>query len=411
MLSREQDPSPILIRGARQLITLRGPRGPRRGPEMSQLGIIPDGAILIRGGLILEVGPTRRVENLAIARRAQEIEAAGKVVMPGFVDSHTHLLNGAWREGDATRSVRTSTAHRLEHRAQAHVQTMSRHGATTIEVKTGSGSDPRAEIKLLRVLAALNGHSMNIVPTFFLKLTRDGQNAASQVALSDAMEQLLSSIRRRRLARFADVEWDAELGDFYEHHLLMARHYGLGLKVHAGPGRTEGAIAAAIRALAVSVDHLEHATPEDAAMLAGSPTMAVLAPASMLRGGQPAPARALIDAGVPVALASNFDPHSTPILSMQTVVALACLYLGMTPAEAIMACTFNGAHALGCADTAGSIEPGKPADIVFLKTGDCRDLAGHVGENLVLMTMKAGKVIYQEGEVAPRELPDRPAWL
>src|SRR5207302_10614636 len=123
---------------------------------------------------------------------------------------------------------------------------------------------------------------------------------------------LLSSIRRRRLARFADVEWDAELGDFYEHHLLMARHYGLGLKVHAGPGRTEGAIAAAIRALAVSVDHLEHGTPEDAAMLAGSPTMAVLAPASMLRGGQPAPAPSLIDAGVPGALGSHVHPDSTP---------------------------------------------------------------------------------------------------
>jgi imidazolonepropionase len=170
------------------------------------------------------------------------------------------------------------------------------------------------------------------------------------------------------------------------------------------------AIAAAIRALAVTVDHIEQATVEEAAILAGSPTMGVLTPASMLGGGQPAPARALIDAGVPIALASNFDPHTTPILSMQTVVALACLYLGLTPAEAITACTINGAHALGCAHAVGSIEPGKSADLVFLKTGDCRDLAGHVGENLVLMTMKAGKVIYQEGEVAPRELPDRPAW-
>src|SRR2546423_12360893 len=149
MLSREQDPSSILIRGARQLITLRGPRGPRRGPEMSQLGIIPDGAILIRDGLILEVGPTRRVENLALARNAQEIEAAGKVVMPGFVDSHTHLLNAAWRVGDATRSVRTSTAHRLEHRGQAPLATMLRHGATPLWVKTGRGGDPRASLQLL----------------------------------------------------------------------------------------------------------------------------------------------------------------------------------------------------------------------------------------------------------------------
>jgi imidazolonepropionase len=377
---------------------------------MSQLGIVSDGAILIRGGLILEVGPTRRVENLAIARRAQEIEAAGKVVMPGFVDCHTHLLNGSWRPGDPTRTVRTSTAQRLQHRAQAHVQTMSRHGATTVEVKTGSGIDSRAEIKLLRVLGALNGHSMNIVPTFFLNPASEFRDREDHTALPGIMEQLLSNIRRRRLARFADVEWNSGMGEFYERHLAMARRYGLALKVHAGPGRTREAIAAAIRTLAVSVDHLEQATAEEAAVLAGSPTMAVLTPASMLGGGQPAPARTLIDAGVPMALASNFDPHTTPILSMQTVVALACLYLGLTYAEAISASTINGAHALGCAQTVGSIEPGKSADIVFLKTGDCRDLAGHVGENLVLMTMKAGKVIYQEGEVAPRELPDRPAW-
>ena len=376
---------------------------------MSQLGIISDGAILIRGGLILEVGPTRRVENLAIARRAQEIEAAGKVVMPGFVDSHTHLLNGSWRPGDATRSVRTSTAQRLQHKAQAYVQTMSRHGATTVEVKTGSGIDPRAEIKLLRVMSALNGPSMKIVPTFYLNL-RQHTDGLDQGALANVLEQMLGNIRRRSLARFADVEWGSGDNDFFERHLAMARRYGLALKVHAGPWRPNEAIAAAIRSLAVSVDHMEHATAEEAAMLAGSPTMGVLTPASMLGGSQPAPARALIDAGVPIALASNFDPHSTRILSMQTIVALACLYLGLTHAEAIAACTINGAHALGCGQTAGSIEPGKSADIVFLKTGDCRDLAGHVGENLVLMTMKAGKVIYQEGEVAPRELPDRPAW-
>src|SRR5207245_7014129 len=111
----------------------------------------------------------------------------------GFVDSHTHLLNGSWREGDAARVVRTSTAQRLQHRAQAHVQTMSRHGATTIEVKTGSGTDARAEIKLLRVLAALNGHSMNIVPTFLLSILRDEQEASGELG----MEHLLANIRRR----------------------------------------------------------------------------------------------------------------------------------------------------------------------------------------------------------------------
>jgi imidazolonepropionase len=152
-----------------------------------------------------------------------------------------------------------------------------------------------------------------------------------------------------------------------------------------------------------SIDHLENATADDAAMLAGVSTVATLVPgASFGDGERNAPARALIDAGAAVALATNFNPHHTPSLNMQTVVSLACLRMGMTVAEAISAATINGAHALRCASRVGSLEFGKSADILMLNVSDYRELGRHFGTNLVHMTMKRGKFIYKEGDVAPR---------
>ena len=163
----------------------------------------------------------------------------------------------------------------------------------------------------------------------------------------------------------------------------------------------------AIRHFAVSIDHLEHATPADAALLAGTCTLATLLPCMSFRnGGRNAPARAFIDAGVAVALATNFNPHHTPTLNMQTVVALATMRLGMTPEEAISAATINGAHALGRAERVGSLEPGKAADLVILNINDYRDLSHNLGVNLVHLTMKRGEFIYKEGDVAPRAPKD-----
>src|SRR3954454_20997177 len=156
---------PILIRGARQLLTLRGLKGPRRGADLDDVGMIADGALLICDGLIVEVGPTRRVENLAAARHATEINAAGRVVMPGFVDSHTHLVypprgvRGADEES-AARAMRTTTATLLEARSRPHLEAMARHATTSVEVKTGCGPDEPAEVKALKVIAALRSGSL-----------------------------------------------------------------------------------------------------------------------------------------------------------------------------------------------------------------------------------------------------------
>ena len=406
----------ILIRGARQLLTLRGLKEARRGEALNDLGIIQDGSLLIRDGVIEEVGTTRRVENLAGARDAMEINAAGRVVMPGFVDSHTHLVfplsdGSDGDEQSAARLVCSNTHQRLEARARSHLEAMARHGTTTVEAKTGCGADESAEMKILRVLSALKRDPLDIVTTFLLRLPPEGSgDGARQAAVESVFAVLLPKIRRRRLARFADLVWDSDgvTPECFERYLRLARGLGFACKIHADQRSPAAAIIMAVGHLVVSIDHLEHATAADALTLGDSPTMVTLLPGvSFHNGGYHAPARALIDAGGAIALASNFNPRHTPMLSMQAVVALACSRMGLTAAEAISAATINGAHALGCADRVGSLEPGKSADLLLLEVSDYRELSRQFGANLVRLTMKRGKPIYKAGAVArrPRALP------
>jgi imidazolonepropionase len=391
--------------------------------ELRELGVIPDGSLLIRDGIIEEIGPTRRVENLAAARDAIEINAAGRVVMPGFVDSHTHLLyppaGGANTDCEsAARAVRASTGQRLQWRAQSCVAAMARHGTTTLEAKTGCGPDESAETKLMRVMAALKDNPLHIVPTFLFRLPRntEGEGISAEAATDWVCRDLLPKIRRRRFARYVDIGWgsDPAYCEFYGRCLETARRLGFGCKVHADQINTATAIATAVQNFAVSVDHMEHAAPAEARVLAGSGTMATLLPSSgFSNGGRNAPARALIDAGVAIALATNFNPRHTPVLNMQSVIALGCLYLGLTVEEAISAATINGAHAVGRGERVGSLELGKLANLILLNISDYRELEHHFGMNLVHMTMSRGNFIYKEGDVGERpaeELNVRPGW-
>lgn len=405
---KKKQTSAILIRGARQLLTLRGPQGTRRGGALRELGIIPDGAILVQNGVIQEVGPSRRLENLAIARHAVEINAAGRLVMPGFVDSHTHLafpLQSQAGDGASgtVRTVSSATSARLAIRARAQVEAMARHGTTTVEVKTGCGPDENAESKLLRVLHRLKNDPIDLIPTFLFHLPGDGLCGAHDAAAEWVFQELLPKIRRGHLARFADLMWNANptWHGRFSRYLQAARQLGFGCKIHADQISTVEAVRMAVEHLVVSIDHLEHASPEEAALLAEGSTIATLLPAtSFHRGTEFAPARELIDAGAPVALGTNFNARHTPALSMQTVVALACRHMRMTPEEAISAATINGAHALGRARSVGSLEVGKSADLLVLSVPDYHDMAQHFGSNLVHLTMKRGEIIYEEGEVA-----------
>jgi imidazolonepropionase len=390
---------------------MRGVKGPRRGPELQDLGIISDGSLLIRDGLIEEVGPTRRVENLAAARGAVEVNASGRVVMPGFVDCHTHLvfppeLHGSCDDDAALRAVRTGTAQRLQTRARTYLEAMARHGTTTVEAKTGCELDARCETKLFRVLASLKSQPLEVVPSFFFCLPPpDVTNPdTTQAAVDRILLELLPKIRRRKFAQFADLSWEPNPNrqKLFERYLEAATALGFRCKVHADHGTPAGAISLAIRHSAASVDHLEHATAADVVRLGGSQTVAALLPYASFRGGRYAPGRALIDAGAAVALGTNFNPNHTPALNMQTVVSLACMRMDLTPAEALSAATINGAHALDYADRVGSLELGKSADLVILNVSDYADVVHHFGMNVVHATMKRGKVIYREADVGGR---------
>jgi imidazolonepropionase len=365
--------------------------------------------------VLKEVGLSRRVENVAEARHAVEINASGKVVMPCFVDCHTHLAYPPPGVSDddratATRTLIAATGKRTAARWRVHLEAMVRHGTTTAEIKTGVGPDALADFKLLRMLAKLQFEPLDIVTTFLFRLPpADGWGEAECDEFTGMVcRELLPKIRQRKLARFADVAWNPASA----HHARFLRYLGaackLGFhcKMHADQDHAAAAIVMAMQHRAVSVSHLEQAASSEAPLIAGSGTIATLLPsASFYTAAGNAPARALVDAGVPIALGSDFHPIHSPTLNMQTVVALASLRLGLTPAEAISAATINGAHALGCGSRTGSLEPGKSADVAILNVSDYRDLANHLGTNLVHTTMKGGAVIYREGEVGVRSGP------
>ena len=362
-----------LVRGARQLLTLRGPSGPRRGADLRNLGIIQDGAVLIADGLIVEVGPSRRLENLALARGAQEVDASGCVVLPGFVDGDVHLV----------KSAHEMSPRRLKILALRTVEEAVRCGTTAMEVKCGLGLTAAEALKILRVYALLRELPMTIVSTFLA----GGVDAASR-------ERLVPMVRRRKLAEFIEIVSEAEARPL----LALARQMNLGVKVGAG------AIGLGVKVGAISVNKVVEVSERDAMLLRNSQTIATLSPGVVFHGEQEqeeqknderyAPARMLIDSGAAVALASG--AHQ---LNMQIPIAVACRCMNITPAEAISASTINGAYAMGRAASIGSIEAGKSADLVILGIPDYRELPYHFGVNLVNLVMSRGTVLMERSQV------------
>jgi imidazolonepropionase len=291
------------------------------------------------------------------------------------------------------RAVARLSAPRLEERARGFLDAMARHGTTTVEAKSGYGLDEAGELKMLRVAARLAA-----VPTFLgAHVVPPAYQGRAGEYIEHLCSRLMPRVKRLGLAEFADIYCDS--GAFSLAHarryLERARELEFGLKIHAEQFSRTGAARLAVELGAASADHLEQAGPEEVAALAGSGTVATLLPGSVLHLGLScyAPARALIDAGAAVALATDFNPGTSPTFSMQMALSLACTQMRMTPAEAISAATINGAHALGRGARAGSLEAGKQGDAIVLNVSDYRELPYYFGANHVRLTIQRGELI------------------
>jgi len=418
----------LLIRHAGQLLTLRGPEGARRGAALSDISMVANGAVLITGGVIEAAGAAEDVERLAAgADNVLELDAGGRVVMPGFVDSHTHLVFSQPRLLDyemrirgadyhqiaeagggilsSVNAVRTAAPEDLETQARRAIDNFARHGTTTVEAKSGYGLDETAEMKTLVVLAAIDGQPLDVVSTYLGAHVIPPEHANDPDGYIDWMSRkMMPRIKRQKLALFTDVYCDQ--GAFTvkqaRRYLSAARKLGFGLKIHAEQFSHTGAARLAVELDAASADHLEQADHEDAVALGSSSTVATLLPGSVFHLGldRYAPARSLIESMAAVALATDFNPGTSPTCSMPMVLSLACIRMGMSPAEAICAATVNGAHALGRGHQVGSLDAGKQGDVILLNATDYREIPYHFGVNLVATTIKRGAVIYQQGQVS-----------
>ena len=414
-------PNALLITGCSQLVTLRGPV-PRRGRALPELGVIQDGAILVRDGCIVAAGRRRDVARMAEARRARRLEVGGRVVFPGFVDSHTHLVFPASRTGEyeqriagktyqqivragggilsTVRNLRKTPLDALREKALVHLAGFAAHGTTTLEAKSGYGLDAASELKTLSLVRALHDEQpLDIVATFL------GAHAVppefrrrpeKYVAL--LVHRLIPAVALAGLAEFCDVFCDRGAFSVAQARgiLTAGRACGLVPRLHAEQLAHTGAARLAVELAAASADHLEKVSASDIRALAASNVVATLLPGCCfhLGLGRYAPARKLIDAGAIVALATDFNPGTSPTLNMQMVLSLACAQMQMTPAEAVAAATVNAAYSLRRHDRIGSIEVGKYADLAVFDLADYREIPYYFGVNHCWLTLKRGEVVY-----------------
>jgi imidazolonepropionase len=386
-----------------------GPARPRRGPELRELGIISDGAIAIRDGVIQWVGPTDRLPD----KNAAEFDASRKVVLPGFVDSHTHAVFAGtradefeWRiEGmpymdilargggilSSVKAVRKTAAVRLQ-----FAERFLEFGTTTIEAKSGYGLTLDNEIRMLKAMQSVD--KLEVVPTYLGAHALPPAFRERRGAFIDQVIDDLKSVHDLKLAEFCDVfvEPGAFTPDEARRIFAAANSLGLGIKVHADEFQSSGGAGLAVEVGATSADHLGAIADEDIHRLASSDVVATLLPATLFMLGEQryAPARKLIDSGVAVALATDFNPGTSPTLNMQFVLSLACTQMKMTPAEAIVAATINGACAVRREKRIGSIEPGKAADIAVYDLSDYREIPYFVAVNFCVATFKKGELVW-----------------
>lgn len=413
----------MLIHSAAQLLTLAG--GPQRGRQLGRLGIINDGAVLVRDGVILDVGSGPVLKQ----RYPHEplLDARGKVAMPGFVDPHTHLVWAGDRAAEfesrlqgktyleileagggilsTVRATREASHDQLLAETRRRAEAMFRCGTTTAEAKTGYGLELSAELHQLEVLLQINEEGpLEIAPTFLAAHAVPPEYKADPGAYVRLIgETMLPAVaawwRERAPGRplpFVDIFCETGAFSLAQSRYLLqsARAAGFPLKIHADEFDNLGGASLAAELGAVSADHLVKTSPADILALAGSQTVSVALPCTPfgLAETHYTPAQAVLDAGGLLAIASDLNPGTAWCENMQFVIALACRVLHLTPAQAIAAATINAAAAINRQDQIGSIEPGKQADLILLDIPDYRHIGYRFGTNLVTQVIKKGQI-------------------
>jgi len=387
---------------------------------MRDLGIMNDGALLARDGVIVAVGLSSDVIAQA-SPEATRVDASGSVVMPGFVDAHTHPVFAGTREDEyemraagltyqqiaaqgggirsTVRKTRAASEHDLFEMALPRVNWLLEHGTTTIEAKSGYGLTIEDEIKILRVIRKLNDETpLELIPTFLgAHEVPDEYRADRESYVRLLIEEMLPLVAAEGLARYCDVFCESHVFSADESRAVLSRakELGLGIRLHAEQLSLSGGATLAAELGAASADHLEWIDADGIIALRQTGIVAVLLPGAVFNLGltRYAPSREMIEEGVAVALATDFNPGSSPTPSMQMILSIACTQMRMTPAEAVTAATINAAHSLGSEGRIGSLEPGKQADVVVFDCSDYRQIPYFYGINHALVVIKSGRVV------------------
>ena len=411
-----------LILNASEILTMAGPDGPRAGKDRGTLGLLRDGAVLIDQGKIVRAGPKAAVLAEPLAKGAKILSAEGRVLLPGFVDAHTHPVFAAPRLDDFEGRIAGKSYAELAQRGGGILSTVNgvrgskeadlvaglrmraldfvSSGTTTIEGKSGYGLDLDNELKLLRVMRAVSFRGpLEIVPTFLGAHAVPPEFKGRKGEFVERVcATMIPRVAEEKLAAFVDLFCEQGYFDLDDLRAIASAgaKAGLKLKVHAEQLSRMGSLDAALKLGAVTADHLDCVTEDDIPALSSSGTVACLVPGSNYFLGKPyPPARRLLDLGAAVALATDFNPGTCPCQDMRMIVSIACTQMKMSPAEALVSSTINGAHALGLGATHGSLEPGKVADIACFDAEDHRELAYWFGAPKTRWVMKRGEVAWK----------------
>lgn len=407
---------------AAELVTCAGP-APKHGKEMADIGLIRDGAVIIHDDKIIATGTTEELEKTIDLSEYEVIDATGKVVMPGFIDSHTHFIFGGYRadefswrlKGDSYMSImerggginatvvptREASLEDFVELGKERLDQMLEFGVTTVEGKSGYGLDKESELCQLRAMKELDKvHPVDIVTTFLGPHSVLPEYKGKEREFLDLMlEEVMPTVKEENLADFADIFTEANVFSVEDsrYYLMKAKEMGFKLKIHADEIVSLGGSELAAEVGATSADHLLKASDKGIHDMAQSGVISTVLPATAFcLKEEYAPARKMIEEGCAVAIASDWNPGSCFTNSIPLLVALSCIYMGLSIEEVITALTINGAAAVGREKEVGSLEPGKQADLIFLRYPSIHFMPYHTCINLVEKVIKKGEVVLEK---------------